>query len=141
MAVWNSLTSEIQGLVLGQLADACRTKKGPTRGLAPYATVSKSWQSFFEAKTFHHFTLSEKDISTFDSIMIPKKRWLVKHVELRFVARLGGGSPSTQAEVTLRIAHKDRLFTCAVQSLLQVLSIWEVNVGGCHAGLTLEFSA
>ena len=71
MTVWESLPKELQLLILDALSkDGCC--------MAPYATVSREWQTIIEQEIFSRLTLSSSRLKDFDQ-MTRQRRHLVKY--------------------------------------------------------------
>ncbi|KAH6895651.1 hypothetical protein B0T10DRAFT_545306 [Thelonectria olida] len=138
MASWETFPPELQILVWQALIDAHGRQDGPATGLTSYACVSKSWQYYFEQKTFRSFTLDKSHFLQFIAITTSKRRrTLVKHVLLQFLVH-----PSFEGPETGIYSYSDHLdVECfhTVAMLLRILSSWDVWSEG--DGLTLELGA
>ncbi|KAF7559678.1 hypothetical protein G7046_g4472 [Stylonectria norvegica] len=140
MANWNCLCAGLQLYIWEQLANSHRCKTGPLAGLAHYATVSKSWQRFFERKTFRHLSIFSNEIHQFNRIVHGERRGMVKHVLLNFVVNKRTSITLPNLFNTDYVSDEsDRSFTSAVRYLLQVFSGWDIEAGKGQ-GITLELA-
>ncbi|KAF4992349.1 hypothetical protein FDECE_13745 [Fusarium decemcellulare] len=104
------------------------------------ATVSREWQCFFEKETFRRLALTSSDLTTFSRVVRGKNA-----VRLNYINHLWLNVKLTEytqriydrPESATNIGKNNRIFSCAIATLLNALSSWE----GIHGGLTLEIRA
>ncbi|KAJ4269927.1 hypothetical protein NW762_001598 [Fusarium torreyae] len=153
---FDSLPPKLLAKVLNLVANEAQQSR-----IASYATVNKSWQSFFEVKTFQSLFIEQDDLENFERIVVNKRRQYVKHIWLRIDLHEATTTykvpprPSTtflskMGQLILpcqRLGHvwgpatEDCTFTMSICRLWRILSKWETRSGESSQGLTLELMA
>ncbi|OHF02108.1 hypothetical protein CORC01_02687 [Colletotrichum orchidophilum] len=132
---WAALPMELKLLILEQLANAHSFHDSTRSGLAPYASVSRDWQRFFESLTFRNFVLRLKDLIPFrEYTQSPRRRGYVRHIWLRL-------EESRDGEESLGIpvgGSSTNHFGSAMLYLWTTLASWTIEESS--EGLTLEMS-
>ncbi|KAM5378790.1 hypothetical protein ACJZ2D_004263 [Fusarium nematophilum] len=143
---WASLPPEICLLILESVLEKCDSKKEPcpdqkASSVAPYATVCRGWQCFFESHTFRRLHVEDSSLCFFTEAMRGKNaarlnyiRYLGLCIELSGYSCVGCSKP----EGPMAIARNNQTFTTSLRGLFEALSLWVPNHSG---GLTLEISA
>ncbi|KAF4451940.1 F-box domain-containing [Fusarium albosuccineum] len=141
---WDSLPPEIRLWVLrcvvfehGRIETTMTLEFGKASSLA---TVSREWQCFFEKETFRRMALTSSDLTTFSRVVRGKNA-----IRLNYINRIWLNVKLTKytqriydrPESATNIGQNNRIFSCAIVTLLNALSSWE----GIHGGLTLEIHA
>ncbi|KAF5573343.1 hypothetical protein FPCIR_14004 [Fusarium pseudocircinatum] len=116
---FHSLPVEIQRMILQDVSREPST--------APYASVSKAWQDFFESKNFKSLAFDQDDLPTFNLLLVPRRRGYVKHIWYRI--RLPNSNPRISDRIKraekLRVTFRaDKVFTGAVFGLWDKISLW-----------------
>ncbi|KAF4472974.1 F-box domain-containing [Fusarium albosuccineum] len=132
MLPWHSLPAEVRMLTLGQVI--CVSTR-----VAPYASVCRDWQCFFEKHTFQQLVLDTPALSTFAKFVKGNKAHrlsYIKHVILRIQLSNYSCLTCSKPEDATAITRNNRIFTSSLRQLLRILS----SAQG-PGGLTLEISA
>ncbi|OIW32483.1 hypothetical protein CONLIGDRAFT_699247 [Coniochaeta ligniaria NRRL 30616] len=146
MSSWDTLPRELQLQIWGHLIESHNNKDKRRTGLATYASVSRSWQSFFETHTFCNLLLTPKDLADFRLIVNPCRTQFVKHILLLLEisdqhTAVQADLRSSYAVITCKDRQNDQSFTCVIHLLLRMLSKWETRGPTANTGLTLELGA
>ncbi|KAI1631629.1 hypothetical protein F4809DRAFT_657625 [Biscogniauxia mediterranea] len=144
MAQWTRLPPEVQELILEEVPPS--SEYDIAFPLSTYACVCKSWQQFFEARTFQKLTLSSNDISNFERIVHPGRVKFVKHILLHVDITAYPGETNTPYSPPRHLVDSktpqegsdDLEFTATIWEFLMVLSQWETEGRNASQGLTFE---
>ncbi|EWY97022.1 hypothetical protein FOYG_05513 [Fusarium oxysporum NRRL 32931] len=120
---FHSLPPEIQDMILEDIS-----REPSTAPYAPYATVCKSWQNFFERKNFRSFAIEQDDLRCLSRFLTARRQGFVKHIWYRIYLPNSNPRISTKIKrfekpkVTFRA---DRVFTHSIFGLWDILSLWD----------------
>ncbi|KAI3331382.1 hypothetical protein F4824DRAFT_475601 [Ustulina deusta] len=129
----DSLSPEVMALVAARLCTVPRTPfpiPGAERiSCAPYAVLSRRWQSAVEPWTFSSIKLRDTELATFAAIFaVSRRRALLRHLEYNV-------SLATHGDSRHDFAQNQAALKNSVLKLLNVLKDWDNDVG---AKLTLR---
>ncbi|TDZ29353.1 hypothetical protein C8035_v011281 [Colletotrichum spinosum] len=125
---WYSLPPELATMVLENLHRQQRKK-----GLSSYVRVCKQWQYVLEKENFRRLKLRASCLESFEEVVSPRVRDLVRHVWLNVKLLSYEDKTNWQFSTT----EEDSMMEKAVGKLLAVLKTWR-STGN---GLTLELTA
>ncbi|KAF5677615.1 hypothetical protein FHETE_1666 [Fusarium heterosporum] len=131
MPHFDSFPTEIHNMILGFVPDSS--------SLANYATVCKTWQYFFEAKTFKSLILHQDDINDFSTIVKGHRKKFLKHLWLR-VTLPKYLTPVCKVEESPKVLWEaNNIFTESISNLWDILSGWDTPQYEAQS-LTFELS-
>ncbi|KAF5624913.1 hypothetical protein F52700_9288 [Fusarium sp. NRRL 52700] len=116
---FHSLPPEIQDMILQEVP------REPS--IAGYATVCKSWQDFFERKTFRSLVITKDDMRCLSRYLVPRRQAFVRHIWYRIYLPNSNPKGATRIKryekpkVTFRA---DKVFTWAILRLWHIISLW-----------------
>ncbi|KAF4992344.1 hypothetical protein FGRMN_7237 [Fusarium graminum] len=131
MPRFNSCPPEIQHMILGFVPDSS--------SVANYVTVCKTWQCFFEAKTFKSLILHQDDTNDFSSIVKGHRKSFLKHLWLRVTLREYLTQICKVEESPKVLWEANNIFTTSISNLWDILSKWDAPQYEGQ-GLTFELS-
>ncbi|RGP70006.1 f-box domain-containing [Fusarium sporotrichioides] len=138
---WNSLPSELRLQILSHAAEGYLI---PKEKAAPYATVSREWQSVIEDIIFRNISLVIGDVIDLDNFARltsgdnAYRRDIIHNISVIIVLPRYQCEESCQPESADEIQQNNHVFTELMQALLGILSTWTPNL---HPhGLTLELN-
>ncbi|KAF4954862.1 hypothetical protein FGADI_4964 [Fusarium gaditjirri] len=117
---FHSLPPEIQDMILQDVSREPST--------APYATVCKSWQNFFERKTFRSFAIEQEQLRCLSRHLTPRRQAFVKHIWYRIHLP----NSNIRLQTTIKTLEKprvtfraDKVFTNSIFGLWDIISQWD----------------
>lgn len=128
MPGWLSLPPEVRAIILKLLIHHDK--------IAPYATVSKEWQSVIEKKNFGHLKLRPSSLGSLERLA-EQHQGLVKHIWLNIELKRYTCRSCRRIESLTSIYANNKIMAEAITRLFFILANWKQNGGG----LTLELNA
>ncbi|KAG6017470.1 hypothetical protein E4U43_001070 [Claviceps pusilla] len=126
---WQVLCHEIRFKILTEIAEEEDSLK--------YATVSKEWQFWIEARRFSHIRLRHQDqLDALVNSIVPRQQQHVRYIWLNIELREYGCWDCWTRESTHDVVMNTRTITHAIERLYEMLSGWKPT----RQGLTLELS-
>lgn len=120
---WESLPDELETLILECVPDHPNT--------ARLASVSQSWQKFWEAKLFRRIALKTPELSAFFLIARGPRRKLVRNIRLEIEL-------PTTTRATEMLFSQSVSFMRSMEVAFHYLSQWQSTVDVHPEGLLLE---
>lgn len=128
MSGWSSLPLEVRDIILKFLTHDNK--------IAPYATVSKEWQSVIEKKNFGRLKLHQSCLDSLERLS-EQQQGFVKHIWLNIELKTYTCRACWKMESLTSIYANQRILAEAIARLFFILASWKQNRGG----LTLELNA
>ncbi|KAJ3466629.1 hypothetical protein MRS44_004193 [Fusarium solani] len=128
MSGWSLLPPEVRDIILKFLTHH--------NNIAPYATVSKEWQSVIEKKNFGRLKLHPSSLDSLQRLT-EQQQGLVKHIWLNIELKRYTCRSCRKMESLTSIYANNKIMAEAITRLFFLLANWKQNGGG----LTLELNA
>lgn len=128
MPDWLSLPPEVRAIILKLLIHHDK--------IAPYATVSKEWQSVIEKKNFGHLKLHPSSLDSLERLA-EQQQGLFKHIWLNIELKRYTCRSCRRIEALTSIYANNKIMAEAIMGLYFTLANWKQN----GRGLTLELNA
>ncbi|KAI6778382.1 uncharacterized protein J7T54_000500 [Emericellopsis cladophorae] len=109
--------------------------------LAPYATVSKSWQIAVERHTFRQLYISSARLDDLNTIVCRRRQRTLQVIALHIALASYHKNQRSDAESREDGSATTRIFTSFMQDFFGTLSKWEVEHGppeGIHVEILIE---
>lgn len=138
-----TLSPELTGLIVSYITAPPLNPREQRRAqsyLSQYATVDRVWQEIIEKRTFSTLCLgTAKRLDEFRRLNLDSRRkTYIRKIDLIVELELYDVDARSRFETDEEHQRNNRLFTQAIQSLLQVLASWPNNPRGIKLFITAQ---
>ena len=95
------------------------------KGLAPFSTISRSWQAVVEEATFAHLSFTQHGLADARRIITPARQHLVSSIKFHIQLNSYDESARLQIETQEEQEQNSSIFTKAVQDAFHLIKSWE----------------